>query len=128
MGIRSCPAAELIFDGAEVPAANRLGDEGEGYKIALSALGEGRISIAAGVRRASPGSALEQAARVPQQRKAFGAPLAEQQGLRFMLAEMARDVAAARALTREAARGQGSRRAHRRGVVARQVDRVATRR
>ena len=62
MGIRSCPAAELIFDGCEVPAANRLGEEGEGYRIALSALGEGRISIAAacvGLARAG----LEAAAR-----------------------------------------------------------------
>lgn len=102
MGIRACPATELVFDGAEVPAANRLGGEGEGYRIALSALGEGRISIAAacvGLAR----SALEQAAAYVQQRKAFGAPIAELQGLRFMLAEMARDVAAARALTREAA-------------------------
>ncbi len=47
MGIRACPAAELVFDGAEVPVENRLGAEGDGYKIALSALGEGRISIAA---------------------------------------------------------------------------------
>jgi butyryl-CoA dehydrogenase len=102
MGIRACPSTELVFDGAEVPAANRLGGEGEGYRIALSALGEGRISIAAacvGLAR----SALEQAAAYVQQRKAFGAPLAEQQGLRFMLAEMAREVAAARALTRVAA-------------------------
>ena len=63
MGIRACPAAELVFDGAEVPVANRLGAEGEGYKIALSALGEGRISIAAacvGIARAG----LEAAARV----------------------------------------------------------------
>jgi butyryl-CoA dehydrogenase len=102
MGIRSCPAAELIFDDCEVPAENRLGEEGEGYKIALSALAEGRISIAAacvGIGR----SALEQAARYLGERKAFGAPLAEQQGLRFMVAEMARDVEAARALTRQAA-------------------------
>ena len=102
MGIRSCPAAELIFDGCEVPAEDRLGDEGEGYKIALSALGEGRISIAAacvGLARAG----LEAAAGYLGERKAFGGPLADQQGLRFMLAEMARDVAAARALTREAA-------------------------
>ena len=102
MGIRACPAAELVFEGCEVPAANRLGDEGEGYKIALSALGEGRISIAAacvGLAR----SGLEAAARYLGERKAFGGPLSEQQGLRFMLAEMARDVAAARALTREAA-------------------------
>ena len=102
MGIRACPAAELLFDGAEVPVADRLGAEGDGYRIALSALGEGRISIAAGcvgIARAG----LEAATRYLTERQAFGAPLAEQQGLRFMLAEMARDVAAARALTREAA-------------------------
>jgi alkylation response protein AidB-like acyl-CoA dehydrogenase len=110
MGIRGCPAAELVFEGCEVPAANRLGDEGDGYRIALSALGEGRISIAAacvGLAR----SCLEAAARYLGERKAFGGPLSDQQGLRFMLAEMARDVAAARALTREAAaakdRGEG---------------------
>jgi len=102
MGIRACPAAELVFDGADVPVSDRLGAEGEGYKIALSALGEGRISIAAacvGIARAG----LDAAARHLQQRRAFGAPLAEQQGLRFMLAEMAREVAAARAVTRVAA-------------------------
>jgi len=105
MGIRACPAAELIFDGAVVPATRRLGDEGQGYRIALSALAEGRISIAAacvGIAR----SALEQAAAYLHQRTAFGAPLAELQGLRFMLAEMAREVAAARALTHEAARAK----------------------
>ena len=102
MGIRACPAAELVFDRAEVPVANRLGEEGDGYKIALSALAEGRISIAAacvGIAR----SALEQAARYLLERRAFGASLAEQQGLRFTVAEMARDVEAARALTRQAA-------------------------
>jgi len=102
MGIRACPAAELVFEGCEVPVANRLGEEGDGYRIALSALGEGRISIAAacvGLARAG----LDAAARYLGERKAFGGPLSEQQGLRFMLAEMARDVAAARALTREAA-------------------------
>jgi len=102
MGIRSCPAAELVFDACLVPVANRLGDEGEGYKIALSALAEGRISIAAacvGLAR----SALDQAAAYLGQRKAFGGILSERQGLRFMLAEMARDVEAARALTRQAA-------------------------
>jgi butyryl-CoA dehydrogenase len=102
MGIRACPAAELVFEACEVPVANRLGEEGDGYRIALSALGEGRISIAAacvGLAR----TGLEAAARYLGERKAFGAPLSDQQGLRFMLAEMARDVAAARALTREAA-------------------------
>jgi alkylation response protein AidB-like acyl-CoA dehydrogenase len=102
MGIRSCPAAELVFDGAEVPAANRLGGEGEGYRVALSALGDGRIAIAAactGLAR----SALEQAATYLGERRAFGAPIAELQALRFMVAEMAQQVAAARAVTRAAA-------------------------
>jgi alkylation response protein AidB-like acyl-CoA dehydrogenase len=102
MGIRACPAAELVFEDALVPVENRLGAEGEGYRIALSALAEGRISIAAacvGIAR----SALEQAARYLGERTAFGGPLADQQGLRFMLAEMARDVEAARALTCAAA-------------------------
>ena len=102
MGIRACPAAELVFNDAVIPVANRLGEEGDGYRIALSSLAEGRISIAAacvGIAR----SALEQAAAYLPDRRAFGGPLAEQQGLRFMLAEMARDVEAARALTRQAA-------------------------
>ena len=102
MGIRACPAAELIFDGAVVPAANRLGGEGEGYRVALSALGDGRIAIAAactGLARA----ALERAAAYLHERRAFGAEIAELQGLRFMIAEMAQQVATARALTRGAA-------------------------
>jgi alkylation response protein AidB-like acyl-CoA dehydrogenase len=105
MGIRAGTTSELIFDGAVVPEANRLGAEGEGYKVALSALASGRISIAAacvGIAR----SALEQATAYLQQRKAFGAALAEQQGLKFLLAEMSRDVAAARALVHEAARAR----------------------
>ena len=102
MGIRSCPATELVFSDCEVPAANRLGAEGDGFRIALSALAEGRISIAAacvGLARAG----LDAATRYLTERRAFGAPLVEQQGLRFMIAEMARDVAAARAVTRVAA-------------------------
>jgi alkylation response protein AidB-like acyl-CoA dehydrogenase len=102
MGIRSCPAAELVFDGAVVPAANRIGGEGEGYRVALSALGDGRIAIAAcctGLARA----ALERAAAYLHERWAFGAEIAELQGLRFMIAEMAQQVATARALTRGAA-------------------------
>ena len=102
LGIRSDTASELIFDGCEVPVANRLGEEGQGYKIALSALGEGRISIGAacvGLAQA----ALDAAARYLTERTAFGAPLSDQQGLRFMLADMAQKVAAARALVRAAA-------------------------
>jgi butyryl-CoA dehydrogenase len=102
LGIRSDTASELIFEGAEVPAANRLGAEGQGYRIALSALGEGRISIAAACTGLAQ-AALDAAARFLTERRAFGGVLSEQQGLRFMLAEMAQKVAAARALTRAAA-------------------------
>jgi alkylation response protein AidB-like acyl-CoA dehydrogenase len=102
MGIRACPAAELVFDGAVIPAANRLGDEGDGYRVALSALGDGRIAIAAactGLARA----ALDRATAYLHERRAFGVEIAELQGLRFMVAEMAQQVASARALTRGAA-------------------------
>ena len=102
MGIRACPAAELVFDGVEVPAADRLAGEGEGYRVALSALGDSRIAIAAactGLARA----ALERAASYLHERRAFGSEIADLQGLRFMVAEMARQVATARALTRAAA-------------------------
>ncbi len=103
MGIRACPAAELVFDGCLVPAADRLGGEGEGYKIALSALGEGRDLDRRGVRGARPGGARSGVRVSPAAAPRSAAPLAEMQGLRFMLAEMARDIAAARLLTRAAA-------------------------
>jgi butyryl-CoA dehydrogenase len=102
LGIRSDSTGEIVFEDAEVSAENRLGGEGLGYKIALSALSEGRISIAAacvGLAQA----ALDAAAKYLTERRAFGGPLSDQQGLRFMLAEMAQKVAAARALTRAAA-------------------------
>jgi alkylation response protein AidB-like acyl-CoA dehydrogenase len=103
MGIRDSASVELVFDGARVPAANRLGDEGQGLKVALSALGAGRISIAAccvGVGRA----ALEHAARYATQRSQFGRPIAEQEMVQAMLADGATAVEAARLLTWRAAR------------------------
>jgi alkylation response protein AidB-like acyl-CoA dehydrogenase len=103
MGIRDSVSAELIFEEARVPAANRLGDEGKGLKVALSSLGAGRISIAAtcvGVARA----ALEHAARYATQRSQFGRPIAEQEMVQAMLADAATAVEAARLLTWRAAR------------------------
>ena len=103
MGIRGTTSAELVFADARVPAANRLGDEGQGLKVALSALGAGRISIAAacvGLARA----ALEHAGRYALQRTQFGRPIADQEMIQGMLAEMATGVDAARLLTWRAAR------------------------
>jgi len=103
MGIRGTSASELVFEDARVPASNRLGDEGDGLKVALSALGAGRISIAAactGLAR----SALELAARYALERRQFGRAIADQEMIQGMLAEMAVGVDAARLLTWRAAR------------------------
>ena len=103
MGIRGSSAHELVFTDARVPAANRLGEEGNGLKVALSALGAGRIGIAAactGLAR----SALEHAARYAIQRRQFDRAIADQEMIQGMLAEMAVGVDAARLLTWRAAR------------------------
>ncbi|MFN2484288.1 MAG: acyl-CoA dehydrogenase family protein [Candidatus Limnocylindria bacterium] len=103
MGIRASTAAELVFADALVPEANRLGTQGDGLRIALGALGAGRISIAAactGLAR----SALEHATRYAVQRRQFGKPIAEQQAIQLMLADAATEVDAARLLTWRAAR------------------------
>jgi alkylation response protein AidB-like acyl-CoA dehydrogenase len=103
MGIRDSPAAELVFDEARVPEANRLGAEGEGLKVALGSLASGRISIAAactGLARA----ALEHATRYATQRTQFGRSIAEQEMVQAMLADAAVAVEASRLLTWRAAR------------------------
>ena len=103
MGIRGTTGYELVFADARVPAENRLGDEGAGLKVALSALGAGRISIAAccvGLAR----NALELAARYALQRHQFGRAISDQEMIQAMLAEMAVGVDAARLLTWRAAR------------------------
>jgi butyryl-CoA dehydrogenase len=103
MGIRGTTGYELIFEDAQVPAANRLGEEGEGLNVALGALGAGRISIAAactGLAR----NALELAARYALERRQFGRAIADQEMIQAMLAEMAVHVEASRLLTWRAAR------------------------
>jgi alkylation response protein AidB-like acyl-CoA dehydrogenase len=103
MGIRGTTGYELVFEDARVPAENLLGQEGDGLRVALSALGAGRISIAAactGLAR----SALELAARYALERRQFGRPIADQEMIQAMLAEMAVQVDAARLLTWRAAR------------------------
>ena len=103
MGIRGTTGYEIVFEEARVPAANRLGEEGEGLKVALSSLGAGRIGIAAactGLAR----SALELAARYALQRRQFDRAIADQEMIQAMLAEMSVGVDAARLLTWRAAR------------------------
>jgi len=103
MGMRASVTAQMIFDGAFVPAGNLLGDEGRGFAIALTALDSGRLGIAAcatGLAQA----ALDLAVGYAQERNQFGKPIIEFEGVSFMLADMACAVEASRALYLAAAR------------------------
>ncbi|MFI7358180.1 acyl-CoA dehydrogenase family protein [Streptomyces avidinii] len=103
MGMKGSPTAQLHFDGVRIPDARRIGEEGQGFTIALAALDAGRLGIAAcaiGVAQA----ALDEALTYALDRKQFGHPIADFQGLRFMLADMATKIEAGRALYLAAAR------------------------
>ncbi|MFD9370490.1 acyl-CoA dehydrogenase family protein [Streptomyces sp. NPDC060020] len=103
MGMKGSPTAQLHFDGVRVPDARRIGEEGQGFTIALAALDAGRLGIAAcaiGVAQA----ALDEALTYALDRKQFGHPIADFQGLRFMMADMATKIEAGRALYLAAAR------------------------
>ncbi len=107
LGIHATACTELIFTDCEVPASNRLGEEGEGYKIALATLDSGRIGIASQAIGIAQG-AFEAALDYARQRQAFGVLIAEFQAIQFMLADMATEIDAARLLARRAAWKQDS--------------------
>jgi len=102
LGIQATACVELSFTDCEVPVENRIGNEGEGYRIALSTLDGGRIGIASQAVGIAQG-ACEEALKYSQQRMAFGQPIANFQAIQFMLADMATEIDAARLLTRRAA-------------------------
>ena len=102
MGIRGSPTAELHFDDVRVPLANRLGEEGEGFSVAMATLDRSRLSIAAQAVGIAQG-ALDFAVGYAAQRQQFGERLADMEGIQFMLADMASGVEAARQLTYAAA-------------------------
>ncbi len=103
MGLHASPVAQIVFDGARVPADRLVGEREGGFPIAMRALDSGRLGIAAcavGLAQA----ALDYATGYARQREQFGAPVISFQGVGFMLADMATQVSAARALMLEAAR------------------------
>jgi alkylation response protein AidB-like acyl-CoA dehydrogenase len=102
MGQRSSPSVEILLNNCEVPVENRLGDEGQGLKIALSALDGGRIGIAAQAVGLAQG-ALDESIKYAKQRRAFGKSISEFQAIRWMIADMQTEVEAARQLTYYAA-------------------------
>jgi butyryl-CoA dehydrogenase len=107
LGVHATACTELSFADCEVPVGNRVGNEGEGYKVALSTLDGGRIGIAAQATGIAQG-AFEAALSYAQQRQAFGHPIADFQAIQFMLADMATELDAARLLARRAAWKQDS--------------------
>jgi butyryl-CoA dehydrogenase len=102
MGQRSSPSVEILLNDCVVPVENRLGEEGQGLKIALSALDGGRIGIAAQAVGLAQG-ALEETVKYAKQRKAFGKSLGEFQAIQWMIADMQTEIEAARGLTYYAA-------------------------
>jgi butyryl-CoA dehydrogenase len=107
LGINATACCELVFTDCEVPVGNRIGNEGEGYKVALSTLDGGRIGIAAQAIGIAQG-AFEAALAWSQERMAFGHPISQFQAIQFMLADMSTEIDGARLLVRKAAWKQDS--------------------
>jgi alkylation response protein AidB-like acyl-CoA dehydrogenase len=103
LGIRASSTCELLFEDCRVPRDNILGEPGKGYKVAIETLNEGRIGIGAQMVGLAQG-ALDHAVRYVKERKQFGKPVAEFQGVQFEIARAAVDVEAARLLVYNAAR------------------------
>jgi butyryl-CoA dehydrogenase len=102
LGIKASGTSQLIFEGCRVPVQNRLGEEGQGFKIAMQTLDGGRIGIgsqAVGIAQA----AFEEAVRYSQERESFGKQISKFQAIQFMLADMATRIEAARLLVWQAA-------------------------
>ncbi len=102
MGLRGSPAGELGFDDCRIPARNRIGDEGTGFKTAMQTLDRTRVGIGAQAVGLAQG-ALDEAVSYAKERRAFGQTVASFQGIQFMLADMAMDIEAARGLVYRAA-------------------------
>jgi butyryl-CoA dehydrogenase len=107
MGIRGALSSALHFENCKVPIANRLGNEGEGFKVAMSTLDGGRIGIAAQAVGIAQG-AYEAAIGYSKQRTAFGSQVSNFQAIQFMLADMATEIDASRLLTYRAAMAKDS--------------------
>ena len=102
LGIRSSPTMEIIFENCRIPAENLLGEEGQGFKVAMKTLDGGRIGIASQAIGIAQG-ALEQAVDYAKERKQFDKPIAAFQGVSFQLADMATQIEAARLMVYNAA-------------------------
>lgn len=103
MGLTASPTAQVVLDGAEVPARDLIGAPGDGFRIAMQALDAGRLGIA-GCAVGLARGALDAAVAYARERRAFGQPVTDFQGIQFLLADLDTQVHAARALLLQAAR------------------------
>jgi butyryl-CoA dehydrogenase len=102
LGVRGSSTAELVFEDCFIPEENRLGEEGQGFKIAMSAIDSSRISVAAQALGIAQG-AFDKAVAYAQERKQFGKPISELQAIQWMLADMATRIDAIRLMVYRAA-------------------------
>jgi len=101
VGLRGSPTAEVVFDDVRVPAEARLGEEGEGFRLAMITLDESRLNVAA-ISLGAATAAITEAVEYARVRVQFGKPIIEHQGLQFILSDRAAELAAARALWEKA--------------------------
>jgi alkylation response protein AidB-like acyl-CoA dehydrogenase len=109
LGIRASDTAELVFEGVRVSSAHRIGEEGQGFRLALATLDGGRIGIAAQAVGIAAG-AYERSVAYARERKAFGVPIGQHQMVQWMIADMATAIDGARLVTLKAATLKDARR------------------
>lgn len=125
LGLHSSPTAEVIFDNVVVPIEARLGEEGSGFKLAMVTMDEARINIACCALGAAA-AAVEEAVNYARDRKQFGKPIIEHQGLGFIVADLATGLANTRALVSNAVKALEGDQSRRSGVYAAMAKQVAT--
>jgi len=125
LGLRSSPTAEVSFNEVRVPAANRLGQEGEGFKLAMITMDEARVNIAC-CALGGAATAVETAVAYARERKQFGVPIIDHQGLGFEVAELATGLATARAIVADAVQALASGQGRLPGIYAAMAKKVAS--
>ncbi|KWV54180.1 hypothetical protein AS026_02630 [Rhizobium altiplani] len=125
LGLHSSPTAEVSFDNVVVPEEARLGDEGSGFRLAMITMDEARVNIACCALGAAA-AAVEEAVRYSRERKQFGKPIIEHQGLGFIVADLVTGLANVRALVSNAVQALESGRDRRPGIYAAMAKQVAT--
>ena len=125
LGLHSSPTAEVSFTNVRVPAANRLGDEGTGFRLAMITMDEARVNIACCALGAAA-AAVETAVEYARERKQFGVPIIDHQGLGFEVADLVTGLATARAIVANAVLAMSQAKGRRPGIYAAMAKKVAS--